>query len=222
MREEKPKTPSQKNKQAEKKKWLFPAMYSGIAIVFVGMIWGYSAFIKDDSSGLTDGAIGSKPSEDMPIVETNASNEVLKYPFSEELFEDMAILQHYYDTETDESVREQALLVFNQSYTTNTGVSISIEGEPFEVLAAKSGVVEEVITDEFQGDEVVITHPDGMTTVYSSVTEVLVKKGEDVTQGEPIATTTANDWNPTAGVHLHFEVREDGETVNPAAYLGFK
>lgn len=222
MREEKPNTTSQNNKQAEKKKWLLPAMYSGIAIVFVGMIWGYSAFIKDDSSGLTDGAIGSKPSEDTPIVETNASNEVLKYPFSEELFEDMAILQHYYDTETDESVREQALLVFNQSYTTNTGVSISIEGEPFEVLAAKSGVVEEVITDEFQGDEVVIAHPDGMTTVYSSVTEVLVKKGEDVTQGQPLATTTANDWNPTAGVHLHFEVREDGETVNPATYLGFK
>ena len=63
----------------------------------------------------------------------------------------MAILQEYYDMEADEAMREKALLVFNQSYVTNTGVSISIDGKPFEVVASMSGTVEEVITDVFKG-----------------------------------------------------------------------
>ena len=49
MREEKPKAPSQKNKSAKTKSWFWPVVYSGIAIVFVGMIWGYNAFMKEDS-----------------------------------------------------------------------------------------------------------------------------------------------------------------------------
>lgn len=220
MREEKPNSPSQKNKQAQKKTWFWPAIYSSIAIVFVGMIWGYSAFMKDDTPGITDGAIGNQ-NDGAPIVETNATKELLKYPFAEELLDEVAILQNYYDMEADASVREKSLLVFNQSYTTNTGVSISIDDKPFEVIASMSGTVEDVITDVFQGDEVVIAHADGMKTVYSSLTEVLVKTGDEVQQGQPLATTAANEWNPTAGVHLHFEVLINDETVNPASYLGF-
>lgn len=220
MREENKNSPSQQNKQEKKKTWFWPAIYSSIAIVFVGMIWGYSALIKDDTPGMTDGAIGSQE-EGTPIVETNAPTEVLKYPFAEELLDEVAILQSYYDMEADASIREKSLLVFNQSYTTNTGVSISIDDKPFEVIASMSGTVEDVVTDVFQGDEVVITHADGMKTVYSSLTEVLVKVGDEVEQGQPLATTAANEWNPTAGVHLHFEVLIDDETVNPASYLGF-
>lgn len=220
MREEKPNAPSQKNKQEQKKNWLWPAIYSSIAIVFVGMVWGYSAFIKDDTPGLADGTIGNEQ-ENTPIVETNATKEVLKYPFAEELYDQVSIVQSFYDPEAEAAEREKSLLVFKQTYTTNTGVSISIDDQPFEVMAAMSGEVEEVVDDTFQGDEVVIAHADGTKTVYSSLTEVLVKKGDEVSQGQALAKATANDRNPTAGVHLHFEVLVDGEPVNPASYLGF-
>ena len=46
MREEKTKSPSQKNKRKQRKSWFWPAIYSGIAIVFVGIIWGYTALLK--------------------------------------------------------------------------------------------------------------------------------------------------------------------------------
>lgn len=219
MREEK-KSPSQKDKQTQKKNWLWPAVYSGIAIVFVGMIWGYSALVKKDSPELTDGAMGGNDNGEL-VVETNASKEVLKYPFSEELLDNVAILQNYYDLEAEESVQENSLLVFNQTYETNTGVSISIDDQPFEVVAAATGVVEEVVTDVFQGDEVIITHADGMKTVYGSLSGVLVKKGEEVTQGEPLGNASANEWNPNAGTHLHFQVLVNDEPVNPGSYLGF-
>ena len=137
------------------------------------------------------------------------------------LINDVAILQDYYDMEASEATRENSLLVFNQSYKTSTGVSISIDGKPFEVIAPMSGVVEEVVTDLFRGDEIVIAHADGMKTVYSSLTAVLVKEGDEVAQGDALATTSQNDWNPTAGVHLHFQVLVDDEPVNPGTYLAF-
>ncbi len=217
MREEKPNSPSQKKKNT-RKSWFWPAIYSGIAIVFVGMIWGYTALIKDNQT-LTDGAKTDENGE--LIVDVNASKESLKYPFADALRDNVAIMQDYYDMEAEESVRENALLVFNQTYKTNTGVSISIDGQPFEVVAAMSGVVEEVVTDVFRGDKIVVSHADGMKTVYSSLTEVLVKEGDEVAQGEALATTTQNEWNPMAGVHLHFEVYVDGEHVNPGSYLAF-
>ncbi|WP_210470115.1 M23 family metallopeptidase [Sporosarcina sp. 6E9] len=219
MREEKTKSPSQANKRKQTKSWFWPAIYSGIAIVFVGMIWGYTALIKD-SPGKTDTA--KAPDNSEVVVDVNASKESFKYPFSEELLNDVAILQDYYDMEADETMRENALLVFNQSYVTNSGVSISIDGKPFEVLAAMSGVVEEVVTDVFSGDSVVLKHADGMQTVYSSMTGVLVKEGDEVAQGEPLAMTTQNEWNPAAGVHLLFEIHVDGEPVNPGKHLAFK
>ena len=155
------------------------------------------------------------------MVETNAANETLKYPFSEELIDDVAILQDYYDVEADAETRENAMLVFNQQYVTNTGVSISVQGKPFEVVASLSGTVEEVINDPFKGDEIILSHADGMKTIYRSVSEILVKKGDEVSQGQTLGTASENEWNATAGVHLHFEVQKDGIAVNPGSYLGF-
>ncbi|GEN81747.1 hypothetical protein SLU01_00590 [Sporosarcina luteola] len=218
MREEKPNSPSQKNKSTRKNRWFWPAIYVGIAVVFVGMIWGYNALIQKGPNETADVAIDPNAP---PVVETNAANEVLKYPFDEELFDDVSILQEYYDAEADEEMRENALLVFNQTYITNKGVSISVDGQPFEVVAAMSGTVQEVIIDSFKGSEIKIAHANGMSTIYSSLTGILVKEGDEVIQGQSLGTATSNEWNAQAGTHLHFEVHKDGNPVNPRSFLGF-
>ncbi|WP_082713672.1 M23 family metallopeptidase [Sporosarcina koreensis] len=217
MREEKPKSPSQKNK-SQKNRWFWPSIYAGIAIVFVGMIWGYNAFIQKGPNETAD--VATDPNAP-PLVETNASSEVLKFPFNEDQLDNVAIIQEYYDTEADEESRENALLVFNQTYKTNTGISISMDGQPFEVVAALSGTVKEVVLDQFQGGEVTIEHANGMTTLYGSLTGILVKEGDEVVQGQSLATATSNEWNATAGTHLHFEVHKDGNPINPRSMLGF-
>ncbi|MFS0575868.1 M23 family metallopeptidase [Sporosarcina sp. 179-K 3D1 HS] len=220
MREEKPKSPSQKNKSSKKNNWFWPVLYSAIAVVFVGMIWGYNAFMKNDSTNQAD--LAGKDPNDSVVVETNAGKETLKYPFAETLLDDAVILHEYYDAGADEEMRESALLVFDQKYVTNSGLCISVAGEPFEVVAAMSGKVKEVINDPFKGSEVTITHSDGMETTYGSLTGILVKPDQEVVQGQPIATATENEWNPEAGIYLHFEVKQDGVTKNPRTYLGFQ
>ena len=183
------------------------------------MVWGYTALTTEDSVP-SEVAKVEQPKEN-GTVETNASKETLKYPFDEAKVDQVAILQEFYDAEADEAVREKALLVFNQTYVTSKGLSLSMDGEPFEAVAAMSGTVEEVIVDSFKGTEVRLKHADGKTTVYGSLTGVLVKEGDTVQQGQVLATTTQNEWNPEAGVHLQFEIQQDGVSVNPHDFLAF-
>lgn len=217
MREEKSNNPSLPKSKSKKQAWLWPTIYVGFALLFVGMIWGYNAYVGNDS----DVADGSKTASGDETVAVNAQNESLKFPFDEAQLDQMTVLQDYYDVSADEATRESSLLVFNQTYVTNSGVSISMDGEPFEVLAAMSGTVEEVNIDPFMGDQIVLKHENGLLTSYSSLSGILVKKGDVVKQGQALATTTENEWNPTAGVHLQFGVFENGEAVNPRTYLAF-
>lgn len=218
MREEKPKAPSQVNKKM-KNGWFWPAIYTSVALLFVGIVWGYSALTTEDAAPSEVAKI-EQPKEQV-TVETNATKETLMYPFHENQVDQVAILQEFYDPEADETVREKALLVFKQSYVTSKGLALSMEGEPFEVVAAKSGTVEAVIVDSFKGAEIQLKHADGMKTVYGSLTGVVVKEGDQIQQGQVLATTTSNDWNPEAGVHLQFEIHQDGIAVNPHDYLAF-
>ncbi|MBB5149808.1 M23 family metallopeptidase [Ureibacillus thermosphaericus] len=202
----------------QQKPWFWPTIYGGIAVVLIGLIFTYSALTREDENETVN-----EPTvqDESPVIETNARTETLKYPFDESQLENVKVLQDFYDMNADAKTRENALLVFDQTFSTSSGLSISINNEPFEVLAAMSGEVKEVKLDSFTGNKIIIAHPNGMETHYSSVSDILVKEGDLVEQGQPIATTTENEWNPTAGIHLHFEVLEDGKHVNPRNYLNF-
>lgn len=219
MREEQSNKPSQQKNTKPKKPWFWPLIYVGFSVAFVGMIWGYNVFVDTDTAGDSKWSGAGDPEK--VTIQTNAEAESMKYPFKEALLDSMEIVQHYYDMEADEATREKSLLVFDQTYVANTGVSLSMNGEPFEVVAALSGKVEEVNVDPFEGDEIVLSHANGMVTKYRSVTGVLVKVGDQVEQGQALATSTENEWNPTAGNHLLFEVVDNGNLVNPESLLAF-
>ena len=216
MREVKQK-PSQK--PVTQKKWFWPVVYGGMAVMIVAVIFSFTALYEsqEEQDLLSEVSV---PVEET-IIPTSTAQETLKYPFKEQYLSEVTILQDFYDVTKDEATRENALLVFNQVFTTSTGVSIAINSEPFEVVAAMSGEVTEVKMDSFTGNMITLTHPNGMQTRYNSVADILVKQGDKVSQGEPIATSQENEWNPTAGIHLHFEVVEDGVLVNPNKYLSF-
>ena len=67
------------------------------------------------------------------------------------------------------------------------------------------------------GYAVIIDHGGGLTTLYGHNEELTVGEGESVSQGDIIAWcgSTGNSTGP----HCHFEVRLDGEVVNPYDYL---
>jgi murein DD-endopeptidase MepM/ murein hydrolase activator NlpD len=67
------------------------------------------------------------------------------------------------------------------------------------------------------GNSVIIDHGNGMTTLYAHCSELYVKDGDVVERGQPIAAVGSTGFS--TGPHLHFELRANGEPVDPAAYL---
>lgn len=62
-----------------------------------------------------------------------------------------------------------------------------------------------------------IRHDETYETLYAHCSEVLVKAGQEVEQGDAIALV-GSTGNST-GNHLHFEVREGGSKVDPMEFF---
>lgn len=200
--------------------WFWPIVYAIIALILIGFVLFYNFIVKPNEEA-GDVLEPVTYEEAQPTLDEIAANETMKYPFDEKALASAKVLQDFYDIEAEATQQENALLVFNQTFTTSTGISVGIDGEPFQVLAALSGEVTNIQVDAFKGNLVEITHPNGLVTRYQSVANFVVEKGDQVLQGDPIATTIANEWNPSAGIHLYFEVIENGKNVNPRTFLAF-
>ena len=86
------------------------------------------------------------------------------------------------------------------------------------VAAAPGVVVSAGWNSGGYGNLVEIQHPDGSLTLYAHNNRILVRRGQEVAQGQQISEmgSTGNSTGP----HCHFEVHAAGRgAVNPIAYL---
>jgi murein DD-endopeptidase MepM/ murein hydrolase activator NlpD len=101
--------------------------------------------------------------------------------------------------------------------TNHKGVDISGVGTRTQVLAAKSGTVIVSTYSSSYGNYVVVSHGSGNTTLYAHMSALKVSAGQYVKQGTVLGITGSTGHS--TGAHLHFEVTEGGERVNPLQYL---
>lgn len=100
---------------------------------------------------------------------------------------------------------------------THAGLDISTPyGTPIKACAAGTVTFSGNAGDGF-GNYVIISHGNGVTTVYAHCSSLLVSAGQTVSQGEVIAKV-GSTGNST-GNHLHLEVRKNGVTYNPQNYV---
>ena len=85
------------------------------------------------------------------------------------------------------------------------------------IRAADGGTVTYAGWKGNYGKLVIITHDDGSQTYYAHNSSLLVSKGDKVYQGQTIAKMGST--GRSTGNHCHFEIRINGETVNPLNYL---
>ena len=67
------------------------------------------------------------------------------------------------------------------------------------------------------GNVVILGHGDGISTLYGHLATIRVQSGETVPAGAVIGTI-GRSGNATTH-HLHFELRVDGEAVDPVPHL---
>lgn len=117
-------------------------------------------------------------------------------------------------------------MVFNSTlgrFSAHTAIDFfAAEGTP--VYAVEDGTVESVTNGILEGVTVIIDHGDGLKTVYNSLADPdEVSVGKKVARGDKIGeVSVTNRQEYKDGAHLHFEVTENGETIDPGKYLVFE
>jgi methyl-accepting chemotaxis protein len=89
-----------------------------------------------------------------------------------------------------------------------------------DIRASASGKVTFAGVYNGYGRTVIIDHGNGISTLYGHSSKLLVKEGQTVSKGELIAKVGSS--GRSTGPHLHFEIRINGEPVDPLNYLDKK
>jgi len=105
----------------------------------------------------------------------------------------------------------------NDSRKGHLGIDI-IAPKGSNVNAAADGRVIVAGNDELLGQLVAIDHENGWETRYGHNDLILVKYGDSVRKGQPIALYGGKNYSGT-GAHLHFEMYYQGKAVNPLDHL---
>lgn len=99
----------------------------------------------------------------------------------------------------------------------HTGIDIGAR-HGADIIAAEGGVVILSSWHGGYGNTVIIDHGGGVHTLYGHNSRNLVSVGDTVTAGQRIALIGST--GVSTGPHLHFEVRVNGQAVNPGPFLG--
>ena len=98
----------------------------------------------------------------------------------------------------------------------HTGIDIGCSAGKDIVAAASGKVIMSKVYGGY-GNCVMIDHGGGIVTLYGHASKLLVSEGQTVKRGQTIALVGST--GRSTGPHLHFEVRKNGEYINPMNYF---
>ena len=101
--------------------------------------------------------------------------------------------------------------------TNHMGIDIGRVGYTTQAVAAKAGTVIISSYNKYRGNYVVVSHGSGNTTTYQHLSKRSVNVGDKVAQGQVLGITGST--GVSSGAHLHFEITENGQIVDPLKYL---
>ncbi len=119
----------------------------------------------------------------------------------------------YYKITSQYGNRYHPILKKNKMHT---GIDIAVPSGT-SVLAANAGTVIYSGYNGGYGNTVIIDHGGKISTLYAHNSKLLVKVGDKVEKGKVVSKSGSTGLS--TGPHLHFEVRENGQHVDPMKYL---
>lgn len=90
-------------------------------------------------------------------------------------------------------------------------------GQGTAIYAIAAGTVTVAAYGDANGYYVSLSHGNGFGSIYCHMTHYTVSVGQYVTQGQVIGYVGSTGWS--TGPHLHFEIHQNGSSVNPMSYI---
>ena len=121
-----------------------------------------------------------------------------------------------------EGIITSKFLTNNEDQNCNKGIIIKSKSEQ-QVKASAAGKVLYTGHGLKQNDNVIIIeHNRNTITIYSYLSNINVKVGDKVKQGQPIGSITTNATTLDNIAYLCFSMRKHGKSVNPLSYINCK
>lgn len=152
--------------------------------------------------------------EEIEVINQNQSTTMIK-PYVDD---QVVVAKYYYDYQDDNTTQEKSILYHENTYIQNTGMDFT-KDDSFDVVAILDGTVTDVKEDELLGTIVEIKHDGNFISSYQSLSEVTVKKNDTVSQGQVIGKSGTNELDKDLGNHLHFELYQNGQVLDPSDYF---
>lgn len=151
---------------------------------------------------------------DNDVAVINTTTKVIN-PYTDQ---SVTIGKYFYDYKGTKENQEKSIVYHDNTYMQNSGIDFVSENE-FDVISVLDGTVTDVKEDETLGKIVEVKHDNNYVSIYQSLKEVSVKKGDTVTQGQVLGKSGTNELDKEIGNHLHFEFYVNGQVVDPTLYL---
>lgn len=187
--------------------FLFTGVFAILTVLAISMNISSDLKVVDEDEYITEEVIREEP-----VVKQTTT---IINPY---LDQGVTIGKNYYDYKGEEKDQVNSILKHDNTYIQNSGIDYVNENK-FDVVAILDGTVTDIKDDDTLGKCIEIKHDNELISIYQSLGEIKVKKGDIITQGQVLGTSGENELDKDLGNHLHFEIYENGGNVNPNNYL---
>lgn len=191
------------------KKTVVYGLYALAFITIIGTVYLIdmisSPIRLDDNTTYVNEVIIEK---DIPVISIN-NNIVRPYTAS-----NVGIGKSFYNYQDNEENQKNALIYYDGTYIPNSGVDYKSD-EIFDVVSIFDGTVTKVTENNLLGKIIEVSHSNNVISVYQSLSEIIVKEGDSVLQGQVIGKSGESNISKDLGNHLHFEIILNGKNINP-------
>ena len=188
------------NMKMKRVKPLLVPMIYGVCVIaflfcmyFAGRLSNDLLFKDKKNTNYVDGEIVSEYDKDIPVVST--SSKIVR-PY---LDSKVSIYKTFYDYQGEADNQEKSIILYEDTYILD-------------------GTVINVYENKILGTSIEVRHSNELISVYQSLSDVTVKEGDNVIQGQILAKSGLSNINKELSNHLHFELYYKGSIVNPEEY----